>query len=205
MGQVQYDTKSPTGWPVLHPRFPLTFLGASTTLDDAVGLIIKIVQSLMDPEPSDHHQSLKLGLELLSQTLNLARLAIETYGYTQLGWNFINTLNNKVDHCYVVLQELHRIINCYTQGLTSTVIQCLWHQILWGGFDIEELPSLWMKLAIHQKSPDMCLIVLNSYVLLLSGASRWNVMVHDKSKCFVGDTRGYEFRVVHRAVLYFGP
>lgn len=144
----------------------LKFSGASSALDDAAGLIVKIVQSLMDPESSSHHRDLKLELELLQQTLTLAGLAIQTYEYTPLGRNMTNIINHEVDHCRVILQELLGIINCYRRSLTSTSIHYLWRQVLWRGSEVEELTSLQMKLVARQKSLGACLMALNSYVLL---------------------------------------
>jgi hypothetical protein len=159
---------SPSGSAILSREtgLSLTSSDAGATLNDAAGLIIKIVQSLRDSESSDYHRDLKLELNSLHQTLTLAKLAIQTYEYTPLGQNLTNTINHEVDDCRVALQELLAIINCYRRGLTSTTIRCLWLQVLWSGSEVEGLTSLQMKLSARQQSLGACLMALNSYVLL---------------------------------------
>jgi hypothetical protein len=133
-----------------------------STSNIAPGLIIAIVQLLVDTDTSDYHRDLKVELELLHQTLTLAGLAIDAYEYTPLGRSLANIVNQEVERCCVVLRELLDIINAYRQGLNPTRIRYLWRQVWWSGCDDEELAPLRIKLSACQKSLGQRLRALNS-------------------------------------------
>lgn len=127
----------------------------------AAGLVIKIMQSLMEREP--RYFRLKLVLELLHKTLTLGGLAIQAYEYTPLGRNLANVVNQEAEKCCIILQELLDKINCHCQGLISTNVQTLWRRVLWSGCGLDEME---IKLSSRQRSLGECLMALNSYVSL---------------------------------------
>ncbi|KIM80413.1 hypothetical protein PILCRDRAFT_9594 [Piloderma croceum F 1598] len=156
--------------PILGPETPsqsevrvqISQSNARSTSDVALGLIIAIVQLLLNLDTSAYYRDLKVELELLQQTLTLAGLAIDAYEYTPLGRSLANIVNQEVERCCVVLRELLDIINAYRLGLNRTRIQYLWRQVWWSGCDVDELASLRIKLSACQKSLGQCLRALNS-------------------------------------------
>jgi hypothetical protein len=135
---------------------------ARSTSDIAPGLIIAIVQLLVDPDSSDYYRDLKVELELLQQTLTLAGLAIDAFECTPLSRSLADIVDQEAERCCIILHELLDRINAYRQGLNSTRIQYLWRQVWWNGCDVNELTSLRIKLSTCQKSLGQCLRASNS-------------------------------------------
>jgi hypothetical protein len=135
---------------------------ASTSGDIVAHLIIEIVQLLMHTETSGDYRILKLELESLQQTLTLVGLAVHAYEYTQLGRSLANIMNQELERCRVVLQELLDTINGYRWGLSSTRIHYYWSQVWWSGCDVDGLMALRQKLAACQEYLSRCLKGLKS-------------------------------------------
>ena len=135
---------------------------AGTSGDTVARLIIEIVQLLMHTETSGDYRNLKLELESLQQTLTLVGLAVHAYEYTQLGRSLANIMNQELERCRVVLQELLDTINGYRWGLRSTRIHYYWSQVWWSGCDMDRLMALRQKLSACQGSLSRCLKGLKS-------------------------------------------
>ena len=136
---------------------------AQAETSSATGLIIKIVQLLLDCRESQHcYRILEWELESLRQTLTLTELALHTYENTPLGQNLTNSINPKVAQICVVLQELFDKIDGYRQGLNSTFICAMWYQVWRSRRQLDGLASLRMQLCDCQKSLGEFLMALNS-------------------------------------------
>ena len=118
----------------------------------AAYLVVKIAQSLIDPEVPNYYHHLKLELGLLHQTLVLAGLAIQAYEYTPLGPNLTNIITQEAEQCCLVLQELLDTISTYRLGLKPTHIYCLWRRIFWSGIAMDGLATMRKTLLMVQKS-----------------------------------------------------
>jgi hypothetical protein len=132
--------------------------------DVAVRLIDKIGQLLVDPrtETSDSDRELKAELDSLLQTLNLTRLAIQTYEYTPVGRNLAISINPEVERCCAVLQDLFDSIDSCHQGLFATTIQWFWRSVWWSGCEMDGRVLLQTKLSAHRILLGGCLMALNS-------------------------------------------
>jgi len=139
---------------------------AASGVDAAAGLIVKIVQLLLNrgafPET---YRDLKHDLESLHQMLLLTGLAIQVYQYTSLGESLAKTISPEVEHCRVMLQEVLDDTQSCRLGLNPTSISGLWRQVWWRGWDATELASVRTKLSACQDTLGRFLIALNSYVL----------------------------------------
>ena len=137
-----------------------------TSRDDAVRLIIDIVQLLMVSDPSNQCHELKKGLIILHRALDLAELAIEAYQGTPLGRILNDTIGKEFDRCLEVLQALRSVIEAYWPTLVSTSLNFLQGRFLGSGCESDELATWRRKLSECQRSVVGCLQVLDSCVRL---------------------------------------
>jgi hypothetical protein len=112
------------------------------------------------------NRKLKRELGTLHQPLMLAAYAVEAYKDTPLGHIVTNAVIPEVQRLHMVLQELRHDISSYRQGLHSTSIRDLWHQVWWSGCQLDGTP----KLSVIRKSLDGLAMALHSCVLVVFSA-----------------------------------
>jgi hypothetical protein len=135
-----------------------SFSGASAVIGQAAQLILSIGRSLtqMLPESSDYYLDLKQQLDSLHQILTLTEFAVQAYENTPLGHSLATAINQEVELCDVVLQELFETVNGYRQGFS---VWHSWSRILWRG---SEIASLTPRLSARQQALEGCLKALDS-------------------------------------------
>lgn len=139
--------------PLSHSGLP-TPVCYSEAGDKAACLIIDTMQLLMVRAPSDNHHHLKQELESMQQTLTLTRLAIQAYEHSPLGRSLTNAINEEVEGCRVILQEL---LDKIRQLHNSTRFSYFWR-----GVAVDELGPLRVMLSGRQESLGQCLMALDS-------------------------------------------
>lgn len=149
----------------LEIRTPVTQSSkAVSSTDTVIGLIIEIVQSLMDPCSPNGYRNLKQSFESLQDTVVLAVLVVQAYEGTPLGRGLAKVINREMGGCVMVLQQLRETINTYLQVPKSSRVGYVLHN-LWGHrCEPDEIASMRGLLRIRQRSLDECLNAVNSYV-----------------------------------------
>jgi hypothetical protein len=136
--------------------------GTCAAIGVAVGLVVKIIQLLVDRgETRDDHRTLELELESLRQTLALISLAMNAYEYTPLGPSLVDSMIPEVEQICIVVQKLFDRIDDCRQGLSLTSLRAMWRRVWWR-CGPDELASLRTKLYSHQRSLGEFLMALNS-------------------------------------------
>jgi hypothetical protein len=103
-----------------HLSFPVNPSRAASSSDIVLGLIVEIVQSLMDPRSQDSYRGVKRDLRSLQQTIILTVLAVQAYESTPLCRTLVKAINREMENCEVVLRALRDAIHSFTQVLKST-------------------------------------------------------------------------------------
>lgn len=140
---------------------------AITAADDASGLIISIVQLLVnrtDSSSDTSYRDVKQFLELLNHTILMTRLALQTFEYTYLGRNLAKTIGPTIVDCLTKLQELLGVFNKYREGLGYTSVRDMWSRVIWSGSGIQEILLIKQQLLMHQTSLREFLAAINSCV-----------------------------------------